>query len=186
MLIGHTSAAHRDHTNQVGPPRSLGVSGRCHNDVSVRDIPKRPRTLDCKLDLALIRALPRIQHRDHPPVHGQTTRHQPGCSDSDDRAIRAITGNQPRGEAGFGQAEYRLGIQVLRHAFNARHGLFVQFPLPRRERGDPPQKIGLVANRTLDMETMAAGYFAFIGVDPESGLPLPDTIRDLELVMELS
>ncbi len=72
-------------------------------------------------------------------------------------------------------------IQVLRHAFNARHGLPAQFPLPKRELGDPPQAIGPVANRMLDVEAMARNYFEFLGVNPNSGLPLPETIEDLEI-----
>ena len=88
--------------------------------------------------------------------------------------------------AGWGVDEaefYRIGkrIQVMRHAFNARHGLPVQFPLPGRERGDPPQAAGPVANRTLDMDAMAAGYFATLGLDPLTGLPLPETAKELGL-----
>jgi aldehyde:ferredoxin oxidoreductase len=78
---------------------------------------------------------------------------------------------------------YRLGkrIQVMRHMFNAKHGLPAQFPLPKREIGDPPQAIGPVKNRTLDMEAMAASYFDFLGLDPHSGRPLPGTVQELGL-----
>jgi aldehyde:ferredoxin oxidoreductase len=78
---------------------------------------------------------------------------------------------------------YRIGkrIQVLRHMFNAKHGLPAQFPLPKRELGDPPQKIGPVKNRTLDMQAMAGGYFSFLGIDPHTGVPLPETIQELDL-----
>ncbi len=78
---------------------------------------------------------------------------------------------------------FRVGkrIQVLRHAFNARHGLPAQFPLPKRELGDPPQAAGPVANRTLDMEAMAKSYFEFLGIDSQTGLPLPETVRELDL-----
>jgi len=63
---------------------------------------------------------------------------------------------------------FRVGkhIQRLRHAFNAREGLPRVFPLPGRERGDPPQEIGPVAGVTLDMEAMAEGYFQLLGLDP--------------------
>ncbi len=83
-------------------------------------------------------------------------------------------------KAGF----YQIGkqIQVLRHAFNAKHGLPAQFTLPARERGDPPASIGPLANRTLDMEAMANSYFNFLGIDPETGLPTPETARELGLV----
>jgi aldehyde:ferredoxin oxidoreductase len=80
-------------------------------------------------------------------------------------------------------ALYEAGrrIQVLRHAFNAREGLPAQFPLPARERGDPPQPKGPVASVTLDMEAMASGYFATLGVDPATGWPLPETAAELGL-----
>ena len=92
--------------------------------------------------------------------------------------VNAITGWQMNHDEFF-----RVGkrIQVMRHAFNARHGLPAQFPLPARERGDPPQPLGPVANRTLDMNTMAAGYFKFLGVDPSTGKPLPETVKELGL-----
>ena len=78
---------------------------------------------------------------------------------------------------------FRIGkrIQVMRHLFNARHGLPAQFPLPNRELGDPPQDSGPVKNRTLDMESMADGYFTFLGIDPLSGFPLPETLREMNL-----
>jgi aldehyde:ferredoxin oxidoreductase len=74
-------------------------------------------------------------------------------------------------------------IQVLRHAFNAKHGLPPQFVLPARERGDPPHTIGPVANRTLDMEAMGKAYFSSLGIDSKTGLPFPNTINKLYLVI---
>ncbi len=78
---------------------------------------------------------------------------------------------------------FRVGwrAQVLRHAFNAREGLPPVFPLPRRERADPPQTIGPVRNRTLDMEAMVQAYFASLGLDADTALPLPQTARELGL-----
>ncbi len=83
---------------------------------------------------------------------------------------------------------FRIGkrIQVLRHAFNAREGLPAQVPLPARERGVPPQAAGPVAGVTLDLEAMARGYFAALGVDPATGFPLPETIHELGLEAVLS
>lgn len=77
----------------------------------------------------------------------------------------------------------RIGrrIQVLRHAFNARHGLPVEFLLPARERGVPPQPVGPVAGVTVDTRAMAEGYFAAVGLDPRTGLPLPETLLELGL-----
>jgi len=85
---------------------------------------------------------------------------------------------------GFDEAEFfRAGkrIQLLRHAFNAREGLPAVFDLPAREIGNPPQTLGPVARVTLDMNAMTAGYFAALGMDPETGLPLPETARTLGL-----
>ncbi len=78
---------------------------------------------------------------------------------------------------------FRIGwrIQVLRHAFNAREGLPPRFPLPARELGIPPQEEGPVAGITLDIETMASSYFQSLGLDPETGLPLPKTVAELGL-----
>ena len=82
-------------------------------------------------------------------------------------------------KAGF----FKIGkqIQVLRHAFNAKHGLPAQFTLPARERGEPPQSSGPVANRTLDMEAMAKSYFDLLGINPKTGLPSPETAVELGL-----
>lgn len=52
-------------------------------------------------------------------------------------------------------------IQRLRHAFNERHGLPREFPLPARERGEPPQEVGPLAGITLDVEAMVRAYFAW-------------------------
>ncbi|MGA2502990.1 MAG: aldehyde ferredoxin oxidoreductase family protein [Anaerolineales bacterium] len=85
---------------------------------------------------------------------------------------------------GVDKAEFfRIGkqIQVLRHAFNARNGLPSQFALPARERGDPPQSGGPVGNRTLEMEAMAKSYFEYLGIDPRTGFPLPETAQELGL-----
>jgi aldehyde:ferredoxin oxidoreductase len=78
---------------------------------------------------------------------------------------------------------YRIGkrIQILRHMFNARHGVPPQFELPARERGDPPQTVGPVRQFTLDTEAMTAGYFHTLGLDPATGMPLPETAHDLGL-----
>jgi aldehyde:ferredoxin oxidoreductase len=78
---------------------------------------------------------------------------------------------------------FRIGkrIQVLRHAFNARHGLPARFALPGREVGEPPQASGPLRGLRLDMDAMARSYFAFLGLDSHSGLPLPETARELGL-----
>jgi aldehyde:ferredoxin oxidoreductase len=72
-------------------------------------------------------------------------------------------------------------IQVLRHAFNAKHGLPPRFPLPDRELGEPPQTIGPLRHRTLDLNAMARSYFQTLGIDPDTGLPLAATALELGL-----
>ena len=81
---------------------------------------------------------------------------------------------------------FRAGkrIQILRHAFNARHDLPAMFPLPRRELGLPPQDAGPLEGRSLDLGAMAGSYFTFLGLDPSSGLPLPQTVRELGLEIQ--
>lgn len=78
---------------------------------------------------------------------------------------------------------FRIGrrIQVLRHAFNARHGLPARFALPGREVGEPPQSAGPLRGLHLDVDAMAGSYYAFLGLDAHSGLPLPETARELGL-----
>ena len=56
-----------------------------------------------------------------------------------------------------------------------------KFPLPKREIGDPPQTIGPVAMRTLDMEAMTASYCAFLGIDQHTGQPLSETVDEMSL-----
>ncbi len=65
-------------------------------------------------------------------------------------------------------------IQIVRHAFNAREGLPMHFPLPARELGKPPQEVGPVAGVTVDLETMVANYFATIGLDLAAEWPWPE------------
>jgi aldehyde:ferredoxin oxidoreductase len=77
-------------------------------------------------------------------------------------------------------------IQILRHEFNAREGLPPARELPARERGDPPQAIGPTKGITLDLASMAQGYFDLLGLDPSTGHPLPQTVDRLGLQAELA
>ena len=93
--------------------------------------------------------------------------------------MRAATG-WDMDEAEFQKVGRR--IQILSHAFNARHGVPPeQVSLPARERGEPPLPAGPCAGHTLDTEAMAQGYYATLGVDRHTGLPLPYVARDLDL-----
>jgi aldehyde:ferredoxin oxidoreductase len=73
-------------------------------------------------------------------------------------------------------------IQALRHGFNARDGISPrQVTLPGRERGDPPLQAGPLAGIELDTAAMREAYFATMGVDSETGWPLPETAKALDL-----
>ena len=78
---------------------------------------------------------------------------------------------------------YHIGkrIQLMRHAFNSRRGRPSKFILPTRERGVPPQSMGPLANRSLDMDSMAKAYFKFMGVDEKTGFPEAETAKSLGL-----
>ncbi|HWI64008.1 MAG TPA: aldehyde ferredoxin oxidoreductase family protein [Symbiobacteriaceae bacterium] len=73
-------------------------------------------------------------------------------------------------------------IQTLRHAFNAREGIRpVDWQLPDRVVGRPPLTDGPTKGVTVDVEAMAAGYFAAMEVDPETGRPAEAKLRRLGL-----
>ncbi len=86
---------------------------------------------------------------------------------------------------GWDEAELlRAGrsIQVMRHAFNARHGVVpASVTLPGRERGEPPYQKGPTAGITLDTTAMTTSYYATLGVDPMTNWPRPETARELNL-----
>ena len=73
-------------------------------------------------------------------------------------------------------------VQALRHAFNARDGISPpQVTLPGRERGEPPLAAGPLAGVRLETAAMSEAYFATMGVDCETGWPLPETAEALSL-----
>ena len=80
-------------------------------------------------------------------------------------------------------------IQLMRHAFNVRHGIRPDdFSLPTRAAGRPPLSEGPLRGITLDVEAMAQEYFDAIGWDSTNDVPdgqvlsslgLEDVARDL-------
>lgn len=70
-------------------------------------------------------------------------------------------------------------IQVMRHAFNARHGLPAQFALPQRELADESNDGSPTGGVILDMFAMTEAYFSFLGIDCTTGLPSPSTCQKL-------
>ena len=73
-------------------------------------------------------------------------------------------------------------IQTLRHAFNAREGIRpIDWHLPDRVVGRPPLTEGPTRGITVDVQTMARGYFAAMEIDPETGYPAEAKLRRLGL-----
>lgn len=86
---------------------------------------------------------------------------------------------------------YRIGERIahVRHAFNLREGLNpLQFRVPDRVLGIPPQAAGNLRGITVDIDTQVREYCEAIGWDPRTGRPrrerlvalgLEDLARDL-------
>ncbi len=68
-------------------------------------------------------------------------------------------------------------IQVLKQAFNIKHGMApVDNRTPDRMLGYPPQKKGANKGRTVDVETMMKDYWELSGWDRETGQPTKELI----------
>ena len=79
---------------------------------------------------------------------------------------------------------YRIGERIanLRHAFNLREGLNpIQFEVPGRIIGDPPQTEGNVRNITVDIDTQVREYCAAMDWDPETAVPSRERLLALGL-----
>ncbi|MDF2629988.1 MAG: aldehyde ferredoxin oxidoreductase [Symbiobacteriaceae bacterium] len=73
-------------------------------------------------------------------------------------------------------------IQTLRHAFNAREGIRpADWQLPDRVLGRPPLEAGPTRGVTVDVDTMARGYFEAMEIDPGTGFPSVAKLRALGL-----
>ncbi len=74
-------------------------------------------------------------------------------------------------------------IATCRQAFNAREGLqFVDDKaVPRRAFGDPPLNDGPLAGITVNYKQMVKNYYKVSGWDEETGMPLPDKLKELNL-----
>ena len=73
-------------------------------------------------------------------------------------------------------------IQTLKQMFNVHQGVDPwSLKMSPRAQGQPPQTRGPNKSRTFDLEQMMAGYWAALGWHPETGIPTPETIRDLGL-----
>ena len=79
---------------------------------------------------------------------------------------------------------YRVGERIahLRHAFNLREGLNpLQFELPSRLIGDPPQTKGNVRNVTVDIDTQVREYCQVMDWDPDTAVPSRQRLESLGL-----
>jgi aldehyde:ferredoxin oxidoreductase len=78
----------------------------------------------------------------------------------------------------------RIGERIanVRHAFNLREGLNpIQFEVPKRILGDPPQTEGNVRNVTVDIDTQVREYCAVMDWDPNTAVPSKERLRSLGL-----
>ena len=79
---------------------------------------------------------------------------------------------------------YRVGERIadIRHAFNLREGLNpIEFAVPKRLLGDPPQTEGNVRNITVDIDTQVRDYCAVMDWDPETAVPSKERLVSLGL-----
>ncbi|MHA1671483.1 MAG: aldehyde ferredoxin oxidoreductase family protein [Promethearchaeota archaeon] len=75
-----------------------------------------------------------------------------------------------------------LRIQALRQAFTLREGIkILDNKIPGRTIGDPPFENGPTKGKTIDYITEYKGYCEKMGWNPENGVPLKDTLIDLNL-----
>ncbi len=79
---------------------------------------------------------------------------------------------------------YRVGERIanIRHAFNLREGLNpLQFEVPSRLLGNPPQVKGNVRNVTVDIDTQVREYCEIMDWDPETAVPSRERLELLGL-----
>ncbi len=73
-------------------------------------------------------------------------------------------------------------IQTLRQLFNLREGVDpTALRANPRVLGIPPLREGANKGRTIALDQMIRDYYAAIGWDPETGVPLPETVQALGL-----
>jgi aldehyde:ferredoxin oxidoreductase len=95
------------------------------------------------------------------------------------RLLDAATG-VPRSPAEYMEAGRRN--QTLRQLFNIKQGLSPADLLMRpRMAGRPPLPRGPLKGRSLPLEELVSGHWRHFGWDPETGVPLPETLAALGL-----
>ena len=79
---------------------------------------------------------------------------------------------------------HRVGERIahIRHGFNLREGLNpVQFEVPKRLIGNPPQTEGNVRNITVDIDTQVKEYCEAMDWDPVTAVPSRERLLSLGL-----
>ncbi|MFH1833794.1 MAG: aldehyde ferredoxin oxidoreductase family protein [bacterium] len=91
--------------------------------------------------------------------------------------LRPVTGWDMEWQEGIKKGKR---ILTLRQAFNVREGLDPKvFRLPRRF--EEPLSAGPAAGHDIPFGVLRENYFTAMGWDPDTGAPLPETLRDLDL-----
>ncbi|MFC1525981.1 aldehyde ferredoxin oxidoreductase family protein [Candidatus Latescibacterota bacterium] len=79
---------------------------------------------------------------------------------------------------------YTLGERIadIRHAFNLREGLNpIEFVVPKRLLGEPPQTEGNVRGVTVDIDTQVKDFCAAMDWDPKTAVPSKGRLKALGL-----
>ncbi|MFX0031290.1 MAG: aldehyde ferredoxin oxidoreductase family protein [Candidatus Hodarchaeota archaeon] len=78
--------------------------------------------------------------------------------------------------------EIGMRIQTLRQAFTLREGIkIIDNELPGRITGHPPDEKGPTKNVSVEYKEFYKGYAKEMGWDPETGVPLKETLKRLNL-----
>lgn len=93
--------------------------------------------------------------------------------------LDAATGNV-RGAVEYMECGRR--VQTLRQLFNIKHGVDPKAAIMhRRLAGTPALTEGPLAGAVVPIEEMVSGYWRQFGWDPQTGVPLPQTLQHLGL-----
>lgn len=73
-------------------------------------------------------------------------------------------------------------MQTLRQIFNIKHGVDPRtYKMHKRMAGDPPLNEGPLKGKEVPIEDMMKNYWKHIGWDENTGIPLSDTVQQLQL-----
>ncbi|ETA81848.1 aldehyde ferredoxin oxidoreductase family protein [Youngiibacter fragilis] len=102
-----------------------------------------------------------------------------GVQGAEAEYLEAITGNSFKSQD---QMATGLRILDLRHSFNLREGKRLSdMTITNRGVGKPPQTVGPLAGVDIDVDRLAANFFAFAGWDSETGIPSKRSYENLGL-----